>query len=55
VRPPTYPRLQVEKYFGSLLPSTQYWHGVSRAAMGSDYALTDGMQVLQVGTLGRCC
>jgi hypothetical protein len=48
------PRLQVEKYFGSLLPITIYWHGASRAAVGSDYALTDGTQILQVGALGRC-
>jgi hypothetical protein len=39
--------LQVEKYFGSLLPSTQYWHGASRAALGSDYTLTDGMPIMQ--------
>jgi hypothetical protein len=37
----------VEQYFGSLLPTTQYWHGASRAALGSDYTLTDGMPIMQ--------
>jgi hypothetical protein len=38
---------QVEKYFGSLLPQ-RYWLGASRAGIGSDYTLTDGLQIPQV-------
>ncbi len=38
---------QVEQYFGALLPQ-RYWLGASRAGIGSEYTLTDGLQIPQV-------
>jgi hypothetical protein len=43
---------QVEKYFGALLPA-QYWHGASRASIDTEYTLTDGLAISQVGGHGR--
>jgi hypothetical protein len=46
---------QVEQYFGALLPP-RYWLGASRAGIGSDYTLTDGLQIPQVWLcLGPAC
>jgi hypothetical protein len=46
-------QMLVENYFGSLLPTTHYWHGASRAALGSDYTLTDGMPIMQVSWIAN--
>ncbi len=48
---------QVERYLGNLLP-TAYWVGASRSGVGTEYTLTDGSQISQVGlaeVLSRQC
>jgi hypothetical protein len=45
-------QMLVEKYFGSLLPTTQYWLGASRSSMDTEYTLTDGLPIMQAS---RCC